>query len=173
MQAFDALGINIPSLVAFALNFFLLLVLLRLALYKPVLKMLDERSRRIRESLLAADNAAEQARESEGRVQDESRRAQVQGQEIVANAQEIARRIQDDANKQAEVQAAHIVEQAEASIRQETESARAALRREFADLTIIAAEKVINQSLDRESHLRLINEVLAEASAGRANPGNN
>ncbi len=173
MQAFDALGINIPSLLAFIINFALLLWLLQVALYKPVLKMLDERSRRIRESLMAADNAAEQARESEARVQEEIRRAQVQGQEIVANAQVIAQRIQDDANKQAGIQAAHIVEQAEAAIRQETETARAALRREFADLTIIAAEKVINQSLDRQSHLRLINEVLAEASAGRANPGNN
>ncbi len=172
MQAFDALGINIPSLVAFILNFGLLLVLLRVALYKPILKMLDERSRRIRDSLQAADTAAEQARESESRVQEEIRRAQVQGQEIVANAQEIAQRIQDDANREAQVRAAHIVQQAEAAIRQEGETARAALRREFADLTIIAAEKVINQSLDRQAHLRLINEVLAEASTGRANLGN-
>ena len=173
MKAFDALGINIPSLLAFAINFILLLILLRVTLYKPVLKMLDERRRRIQESLTAADSAAESARESEARVQEQIRAAQIQGQEVVANAQQIAQRIQDDAARDAQVRGQQIIEQAQATIRQETETARAELQRQFADLTILAAEKVINQSLDRQSHLRLINEVLAESSAGRANGSNN
>ena len=40
----------------------------------------------------------------------------------------------------------------------------AELRREFADLTIAAAEKVIGQSLDRAAHQRLIEQALAESS---------
>ena len=167
MQAFDALGINLPSLIAFIVNFGLLMLLLRLTLYRPVLKMLDERRNRIQESLGAADRAAELARESEQRVAEEIRQAQLQGQEIVGSAQQIAQRIQDDAAREAQVRAQQIIDQAHASIQQETEAARAALRREFADLTILAAEKVINQSLDKQSHLRLINEVLAESGSGR------
>jgi F-type H+-transporting ATPase subunit b len=167
VQAFDALGINLPSLIAFIVNFGLLLLLLRLTLYKPVLKVLDERRSRIQESLGAADRAAEAARESEQRVAEEIRQAQLQGQEIVGSAQQIAQRIQDDAAREAQVRAQQIIDQAQASILQETEAARAALRREFADLTILAAEKVINQSLDKQSHLRLINDVLAESGSGR------
>jgi F-type H+-transporting ATPase subunit b len=167
VQAFDALGINLPSLIAFIVNFGLLMLLLRLTLYRPVLKMLDERRNRIQESLGAADRAAESARESEQRVAEEIRQAQLQGQEIVGSAQQIAQRIQDDAAREAQVRAQQIIDQAQASILQETEAARAALRREFADLTILAAEKVINQSLDKQSHLRLINEVLAESGSGR------
>ncbi|HEY8837629.1 MAG TPA: ATP synthase F0 subunit B, partial [Dehalococcoidia bacterium] len=105
--------------------------------------------------------------ESEQRVAEEIRQAQLQGQEIVGSAQQIAQRIQDDAAREAQVRAQQIIDQAQASILQETEAARAALRREFADLTILAAEKVINQSLDKQSHLRLINEVLAESGSGR------
>lgn len=165
-KAFDALGINIGTLLAFIVNFGILLLLLKLFLYGPVLKMLDERRRRIQEALSAADRAAESARESEGRVQEQIRQAQIQAQEIVANAQQIAQRIQDDATRQGQERQQQLVAQAQATIRQETESARAGLRREFADLTILAAEKVINQSLDRQSHLRLINEVL-DSSAGR------
>ncbi len=165
-QAFSALGINLPSLLAFFLNFALLLWLLYAALWKPVLRTLDERRRRIQESLGAADRAAESARESELRVQEQIRQAQLQGQEIVANAQQISQRIQDDATREAQVRAQALIEQAEVTIRQETENARASLRREFADLTILAAERVINQSLDRQKHLALINDVLVE-SAGR------
>ncbi len=165
-KAFDALGLNLGTLAAFIVNFGLLLFLLKQFLYGPVLKMLDERRQRIQEALSAADAAAESARESENRVQEQIRQAQIQGQEIVANAQQIAQRIQDDATRQGQERQQQLVAQAQATIRQETEAARADLRREFADLTILAAEKVINQSLDRQSHLRLINEVL-ESSAGR------
>ena len=49
-------------------------------------------------------------------------------------------------------------------IQLERDSAIADLRKEFADLTIAAAEKVINQSLDRNAHRRLIDEALAESS---------
>src|SRR5581483_123844 len=92
-SAFDALGINLPVLIAFVVNFGLLLLLLKLFLYGPVLKMLDERRRRIEEGLNAADRAAQEAHSAEQRVQEEIRQAQVQGQEIVSNAQQIAQRI--------------------------------------------------------------------------------
>ena len=49
-------------------------------------------------------------------------------------------------------------------IQLERDSVIADLRREFADLTISAAEKVISQSLDRAQHRRLIDEALAESS---------
>ncbi|HLZ71850.1 MAG TPA: F0F1 ATP synthase subunit B [Dehalococcoidia bacterium] len=165
-KAFDALGLNIGTLLAFIINFGILLFLLKQFLYGPVLKMLDERRQRIQEALAAADRAAESARESETRVQEQIRQGQIQAQEIVANAQQIAQRIQDDATRQGQERQQQLVTQAQATIRQESEAARADLRREFADLTILAAEKVINQSLDRQAHLRLINEVL-ESSAGR------
>lgn len=166
-QALTALGINLPSLIAFFVNFGLLLLLLRLTLYKPVLRTLDERRQRIQASLTAADTAAEQAREAEQRVQEQIRQAQLQGQEIVVNANQVAQRVEDEARRTAEQRAEQIVARAEAAFRQEMEAARAALRREFADLTILAAERVINQSLDRSAHQRLIDEVLAEAGDGR------
>jgi F0F1-type ATP synthase membrane subunit b/b' len=46
----------------------------------------------------------------------------------------------------------------------ERDGAIAALRREFGDLTIAAAEQVIGQSLDKASHQRLIDQVLADSS---------
>jgi F-type H+-transporting ATPase subunit b len=46
----------------------------------------------------------------------------------------------------------------------ERDEAIAEIRRQFADLTISAAEKVIGQSLDKKAHERLIDEVLAESS---------
>ena len=172
-SAFNALGINLPVLIAFCLNFLLLLLILRAFLYNPVLKMLDERRRRIEEGLNAADRAAQEAHDAEQRVQAEIRQAQIQGQEIVANAQQIAQRIQEDARRQAESDAAAFRERAQADMRSALDSARAELRREFADLTILAAGKVINQSLDKQQHVALINDVLAQATDGATAARNN
>ena len=55
------------------------------------------------------------------------------------------------------------MERARAEIQLERDGAIADLRREFADLTITAAERVIRRSLDRDAHNDLIEQVLAEA----------
>ena len=46
MGGFASLGISLPLLLAFVINFIILLVLLKKFLYKPVLNMLDERTKK-------------------------------------------------------------------------------------------------------------------------------
>jgi F-type H+-transporting ATPase subunit b len=158
------LGLNIPVLVAQLVNFFLLLVVLRIFLYRPILELLDRRAQRIREGLEAADQSKEHAAQAEHEVAqqlDESRR---QGQTLIAQAQEAANRIQEEARSQARREGETLLERARNEIQLERDQAIAELRREFADLTVSAAEKVIGQSLDRSAHQRLIDEALAEST---------
>ncbi len=54
----EALGFNIQSLIAQVVNFIILLLVLGVVAYKPVMKMLDERSRKIKESLEQAETVA-------------------------------------------------------------------------------------------------------------------
>ncbi len=162
-QAIDALGINLPQLIAQVVNFSLLLVLLRLTLYKPILKMLDERKRKISDGLNAAEIARAEAAASQANIQGQLDVARKEGQEIVGNAQQIATRIQADAREQALKDAEAQRLRALADIQLERDRAIADLRAEFADITVSAAEKVINQSLDRPAHQRIIDEALAES----------
>ena len=160
------LGLNIPVLVAQLINFFVLLILLRLFLYRPILEMLDRRSQRIREGLAAAEQSKEHAAEAEQEVARQLDEARRQGQTLVAQAQETSTRIQEEARNQARREAEQLLERARNEIQLERDQAIAELRKEFADLTVRAAEKVISQSLDRQAHQRLIDEVLAESSFG-------
>ena len=158
------LGLNLPLLLAQVINFFIVLVALRLFLYKPILGMLDRRAERIREGLQAADRSKEQAAEAEQEVARQLGEARQQGQALVAQAQDAANRIQEDARGQARREAESLLERARGEIQLERDQAIAELRKEFADLTVFAAEKVIGQSLDRQGHQRLIEEVLAEST---------
>lgn len=162
-KAVEALGLNLPQLIAQVVNFFVLLFILRLVAYKPILKMLDERKQRIAEGLNAAEIARAEAASAQANIQAQLDQARKEGQEIVANAQGIATRIQADAREQSAKDREAALERARVEIQQERDQAIASLRGEFADITVSAAEKVINQSLDRQAHQRVIEETLAES----------
>lgn len=161
----DALGFNLPALIAQIINFGLLLIIFRLILYKPLLKMLDERKQRIQEGLEASDEAKRRLSQTEQEVAKELDKARQQGQEQITQAQQIAARIQEEARQAARAEGEQLLERARTEIGLERDSAIASLRREFADLTITAAERVIKEELDPNKHRRLIEEVLSEAPA--------
>lgn len=159
-----ALGLNLPGLIAQLVNFTILLVILRLFLFKPIMKVVDERKQRIEEGLVASEKAAQAAEQS----QDESRRvleeARAEGRELIQRAQETSGRLREELEAQARRDAEQIVQRARAEMELESQRAIQALRSEFADLTVRAAERVVGQSLDRDAHQRLIDEVLVNSS---------
>ena len=163
-KAVEALGLNLPQLIAQVVNFFVLLFILRLVAYKPILKMLDERKQKIAEGLNAAEIARAEAASAQANIQAQLDTARREGQEIVAGAQNIATRIQADAREQSARDREASLERARLEIQQERDRAISDLRGEFADITVRAAEKVINQSLDRQAHQRVIDETLAESN---------
>jgi F-type H+-transporting ATPase subunit b len=166
------LGINLPVLIFQLVNFTFLLIVLKLFVYKPILKMLDERRERIREGLSAADRGKEQAIEAERQAAEQMEAARREGQTIIQNAQQISQRLQEEGRQQAQLQAEALLERARSEIQLERDNAITELRKEFADLTISAAEKVIGQSLDRAAHQRLIEQALSDSSfreTGRQN----
>jgi F-type H+-transporting ATPase subunit b len=160
----DALGINLPGLLAQLIGFAILLILLRLVAFKPFMRMMDERSRRVQEGLEAAEQMKEQAGQADVQVQKRLEEARQEGQSLIGQAQQIASRLQDEARQQARTEGEALLARARNEIQLERDEAIAQIRRQFADLTITAAEKVIGQSLDKKAHERLIEEVLAESS---------
>lgn len=163
-KAVEALGINLPQLIAQMANFFVLLVVLRLTLYKPILKMLDERKQKIAEGLNAAEIARAEASQAQANIQSQLDEARREGQEIVGNAQQIATRIQSESREQSARDREAALERARTEIQMERDRAIGELREQFADITVSAASRVIGQSLDRQAHQRIIDETLAETN---------
>ena len=162
-----ALGISLPGLITQLVNFAILLVVLRLLLWGPILKVLDERKRRIEEGLHASEAAAEAAAESQVAARAALEEARAEGRDLVARTQETAARLKSELEVQARADADRIVERARQEMEQERLQAVQALRAEFADLTVRAAERVVGQALDRNAHQRLIDEVLVNSDFGR------
>ncbi|MEI6664581.1 MAG: F0F1 ATP synthase subunit B [Chloroflexota bacterium] len=162
-----SLGFSLPGLITQLVNFTILLVVLRLFLYGPILKVLDERKRRIQEGIDRASEAASAAANSEVESRRAMEAARAEGQAAVARATEAAARLREELETRARAEADGIVARAREEIAQEREQAIEQIRREFADLAITAAERVIEQSLDRSAHQRLIDQVLADSQLGQ------
>ena len=159
----EALGVNLPGLIAQIVNFSLLLLILYMVLYKPIIRMLDQRSQRIQESLEQADRLREETSAGEAQVKEQIDEARQEGRNIVAQATQVADRVREEAREQARTEADNIVARARTELQRERDEAIEELRRQFADLTVTAAERVINTSLDRDQHRRLIEEVLDQS----------
>jgi F-type H+-transporting ATPase subunit b len=159
----EALGINLPGLLAQIVNFGLLLFLLGALLYRPVLRVLDERARRIQESMEQAEQIRRQAQQAEEEFRARMEEARREARSIVDQALQAGRALQEEARAEAQRQAAAELERARSQIQAERDAAIAELRREFADLAIRAAERVIRRSLDRTAHRQLVEEVLEES----------
>jgi len=161
------LGISWQGLLGQIVNFGLLLVLLYFIGYRPIRKMLDERSKRIKEGIDQAELAKEAAARAEEEVQRRLDEARKDGQLMLAQAAEMGERLKAEAREEARREAEALIVRARAEIGMERDEAIDRLRQEFADLAILAAEKVINETLDKERHRRLIEEVLEESSTLR------
>ena len=156
----EGIGINLPLLLAFVINFIILLVLLSVVLYKPVLKMLDERQAKIKESMDQAEQIRQQVVKTEDDIKAQLESARKEGQKIIVQAEQIGERLKNEAKEEARHEAESLISKAHIELQRQRDKDIEDLRKQFADIALLAAEKVINETLDKEKHRKLIDEVL-------------
>ena len=164
---FETLGIHVPSLLIFLVNFLLLLVILRLFAYRPILRLMDQRADRIRESLEASERARDEAASSQEAVEAQLVEARREAQRIVEQARETSERFRGEEMDRARNEAESFVERARADIQRERDVVIEEVRASFGDLAMTAAERVVRRSLDRQAHEDLITQVLEEGESLR------
>lgn len=163
MGGLTNLGISLPTLLAQIVNFVILLGLLYLVAYRPLMRMLDGRSGKIKESMLQTEYIQEQAARAEEEAEKRIDAAISKGQELLAQASRTGEELKQQARKEASQAAEAIITKARSEIQRERDGVIDELRRGFADLTIMAAGKVIDHSLDKKAHHQLINKMLSES----------
>ena len=169
MGGFASLGVNLPLLVVFIINFIVLFVLLRIFLYKPVLKMLDERAKRTKEGMELAEAVKKEYEQSKVEVQKQIEQGRQEAQAIIAQAMQTGERLKEESRQEATKQAQVIIDRTRAELEAERDKIVEDLRREFIDISISAAEKVIKETLDKEKHRKLIEETLQESVTFKKN----
>jgi F-type H+-transporting ATPase subunit b len=163
MGGFASLGINLPLLVVFIVNFIILLVMLRLFLYQPVMKVLDERAKRTKDAMELAEATKKEYEEAKGEIQKQIEKGRQEAQAIITQAMQVGERLKGESREEAAKQAQVMIDRARSELEAERDKIVGDLRREFVDISIAAAEKVIKETLDKEKHRKLIEETLQES----------
>ena len=152
------LGLMIWTLIAFGITLF---ILRRLA-FPRIAAALDQRRRAIEESIESAERTRREADELLGEYRARLSEAREQAEDIVARSRRAADRLEEEAKQDARQRSEEMLERARREIEFETRRALAELRKEVADLTVVATEKVARKSLDADDQRRLVQEALEE-----------
>jgi F-type H+-transporting ATPase subunit b len=160
------LGLMIWTLIAFGATLF---VLSRVALPR-IGEALEKRANAIRESIDAAERQRAEADKLLQEYRQRLKEAREQADEIVARARKAAEALEAEAAAEGREKREELVGAARRDIDVETRRALERIRKEVADLTVIATEKLTRKSLDDEDHRRLIEEALTDVDFSTLSP---
>lgn len=152
-----------PGLIIWTIvTFLILLALLKKFAWKPLLDALERREEHIHSSIERAEKMAQEAEllASENRKKIEE--AETKSSLILKEARELGEKIKSEIIEKANQQARNLIEQAKAEIEREKEAALIRLRSEVADLAILAAKKVVGETLNDDAQRKLIDSYLDE-----------
>jgi F-type H+-transporting ATPase subunit b len=153
-----SLGLMIWTLLAFGTTLY---VLNKLA-FPRISEALDKRRRAIEESIDSAERAKKEADELLEEYRARLREAREQAEDIVVRSRRAAESLQDETKAEARRQREEMLEAARRDIEAETRRALDQIRKEVANLTVVATEKVTRKSLTPDDHRKLIEEALEE-----------
>jgi len=161
------LGLNLGYLLVQIICFFIIFVVVRAWIVKPLLGMLEKRRSKLEQGLEDARIAAEARANAEQEATKVINEAQTKAARIIAEATERADAVMSEMKTANENGIAKERENAVAEIAEERNRMLADLRGQVAALSIAAAQRLIGQSIDAKHQHALVNEFFSGVESGR------
>lgn len=164
MEILKDFGINPVLLLAQIVNFLILLFILNKVLFKPLLKVLDERKNKIATSLKEAERISEELAKAEKTSKEIVEKAETKADLIVLEAEEAAANLRADGHAKAKEEAEKILKKTQETLELEKEKMRASLRRELMEVVVMATEKIMGKNLSDKEKEEITKKNLMELS---------
>lgn len=156
---------EVNELVWGLVSFIVLFAVLAKVAFPSLQRTLAERTASIEGKLDRAERERAEAAELLASYQQQLKDAQSQARHILEDARRNAERLESELRAKAEEQARRIVERAQETIQAERDRALQSLRSEVGGLAVDLASRVVGESLDRDRHLRLVDQYIQELDA--------
>ena len=152
------IGLMIWTLIVFGVSLY---VLAKFA-FPRIAEALDKRQKAIEESIATSERVRTEAEKLLEEYRERLAEARGQADDIVARARKTAEAHENEVLAEAKGKREEMMEQTRRDIEAETRRAIQEIRKEVADLTVAATEKVTRKSLTEEDQKRLVEEALSE-----------
>ena len=142
------------------LTFIVLVWFIQKFLWGPITDMMEARSKRIADGLAASERGKHELELAEQRSAERLREAKQDASDIIVAANKRSHEIIEDAKEQGRVEGQRQIEVAVAEIEQEVNRIKEDLRRQFVNLTLATAEKILEREVDATAHDEFLNKML-------------
>jgi len=158
---------EIGTIIWTIITFIILALLLTKFGLRPMLQVLQERERTIKDALEGAERARVEAQESLRQNQELVAGARRETAAIIEQGKREAESLRAEILAQSRREAQELVEQGKRQVQFEQKQAMEQLRRQVADLAIQAAERLVTRSLTEETQRELVDEYVNSLAAMR------
>ena len=158
----EFLNINFFTALFTLANTILLFLVLKKFLFKPVMKMITDRQKEIDDLYNAAGEAEEKAKALEQEYQQKLSVAAETGERMVKEAVKRGQDREEEIIRQANAEAAAILDKAAADIAMEKKKAINDAKDEISDMAMAIAEKVVGRELNDADQADLIDGFIAQ-----------
>lgn len=162
----EALGINLPVLIAQVINLAILFAALYFLLFKRFLKTMEERKQKIQQGLEDAERAQAEWTRAEAVFQERMEQVEREREAIITEAKEEAERLRAgtvaQAREEAREEARRILAQEREAFEVQRQQAVADMQNQIVGLVMAATRKVVEESMDERMQRQLIDRFLSE-----------
>lgn len=162
------LKVKISSIAFNIVNIILLVILLKIFLFKPVNRMMEERTASIQNDIDSAKKSKEEAEAIKQEYADTISQAKDEAQQIIARAREQAASEKLEVIRQTQDEAEQIMADANKTIENERKKSMQQAQAEIADLAIAAASKIIGENMDDSKNRKLVDDFLSQEGADKS-----
>ena len=144
-------------------NLLIVMLILKKFLFKPVNAVLEQRQAEIGGMYQKAEDAQKEAQALKQAYDERISGARREADELIAAAQDSARRRGDEIVENARGEAVQLRRRAEEDIELQKRKALREVRDELADMAVDIAGRVVEREVTREDHDRLVEEFIKSA----------
>lgn len=160
----EQLGINPTLLATQVINFLILLALLGKFAYRPILKLLEDRRKRIEKGLELARTMEEEKAKLDERTQEVLDKAEAKVEQILTRARETGEKEREKILEQARHEGQEAIKDGLKILQARQEEAQEKMRREVAEMVVSLSEKLLAQTIDKKKHKIIIESQIEELS---------
>jgi len=135
-------------------------------MYPAIAKVAMERQKLISDQLEQAERQRDEATRTLAEAEAKLNAARAQADEVIAGASRSGEQIRGELRGKGEEEAARLLDKARKDIEAARQTAIDSVREQVADMVVLATEKVIHETIDKDKHRRLIDEAINEVKIG-------
>jgi F-type H+-transporting ATPase subunit b len=166
-ELIQKLGIDWKLLAAQAVNFLLLIWLLKKFLYGPILDLLAKRRKAIEDAAENTERIKKELDAIEGRKTAEMDKARKEADAILQETRRLAKEREIQLTKETEQKIERLVDDAKKRILEEKDKMMDGLSKEIREMVFAAAEKVIGERLPASANDKFVDEAIEAARKHR------